>query len=266
MIPIVFVLSVTAVKDAYEDWRRYKSDEKVNHSSCRVWDRTENRYVKCEWQHIRVGDFIHLSCNEVVPADALLMKSSDQQGVCYLQTSNLDGESNLKQRQVINSLHERRFEPAKFSATVECELPNNQIYKFNGFLLHSNGERESVNKNNLLLRGCQIRNTDFVEALVLYAGSETKAMLNNSGPRYKRSRLERLMNWDILWCVLILLLMCGVGAVASGIWLGNYIEQIKRVPFLPIGTSTINPELEAFIVFWSYIIILQVRSYYHIVI
>lgn len=60
-------------------------------------------------------------------------------------------------------------------------------------------EKESINKNNLLLRGCEIRNTDYVEGLVLYAGRETKAMLNNSGPRYKRSELERLINWDIVW-------------------------------------------------------------------
>ena len=59
--------------------------------------------------------------------------------------------------------------------------------------------KESINKNNLLLRGCEIRNTDYVEGLVLYAGRETKAMLNNSGPRYKRSELERLINWDIVW-------------------------------------------------------------------
>lgn len=68
--------------------------------------RVQERYVRTEWQNVIVGDIIHLSCNEIIPADVLLLRSSDQQGVCFVETSNLDGESNLKQRQVISSLQE----------------------------------------------------------------------------------------------------------------------------------------------------------------
>ncbi len=50
---------------------------------------------------MRVGDFIHLSCNEMIPADILILRTSDPNGLCYIETMNLDGESNLKQRQVI---------------------------------------------------------------------------------------------------------------------------------------------------------------------
>lgn len=44
-----------------------------------------------------------------------------------------------------------------------------------------------------------LQNTDFIEGIVVYAGHETKAMLNNSGPRYKRSQLEQQMNYDVIW-------------------------------------------------------------------
>lgn len=50
---------------------------------------------------------------------------------------------------------------------------------------------------------------------ICFTGHETKAMLNNSGPRYKRSKLERMMNWDIVWCVVILLVLCFIGAVGE---------------------------------------------------
>ena len=67
-----------------------------------------------------------------------------------------------------------------------------------------------------------VKNTDFVEGIVLYAGHDTKAMLNNSGPRYKRSTLEKLTNLDIIWCVVILLALCLTGAILSGFCLYVY--------------------------------------------
>lgn len=58
------------------------------------------RYIKCSWKDIKVGDLVHLSCNEMIPADILILRSSDDHGLCYIDTQNLDGEANLKQREV----------------------------------------------------------------------------------------------------------------------------------------------------------------------
>uniref|UniRef100_A0A8C3XZ95 Phospholipid-transporting ATPase n=1 Tax=Catharus ustulatus TaxID=91951 RepID=A0A8C3XZ95_CATUS len=95
---------------------------------------------------------------------------------------------------------------------------------------HSNMIEWVSARKNLLLRGCTVRNT---EAVVGIVGHETKAMLNNSGPHYKRSKLERKVNADILWCVLLLLLMCLTGAIGHGIWLNRYSE----IPFFNIPRS-----------------------------
>ena len=64
----------------------------------------DDRYVKTEWQDIYAGDIVHLSCDEIIPADILLLHSSDRAGVCHVETSNLDGETNLKQRQVVEGI------------------------------------------------------------------------------------------------------------------------------------------------------------------
>ncbi len=116
------------------------------------------------------------------------------------------------------------FQPQDFRSTVECDMPTTKIYRFHGNILHPWGERVPIGKDNLLLRECVLKNTNYVEGLVVYAGHESKAMLNNGGPRYKRSKLERQLNLEVVWCVVILIALCFIGAVGSGVWLQNYEE------------------------------------------
>ncbi|XP_048220565.1 phospholipid-transporting ATPase VD isoform X2 [Perognathus longimembris pacificus] len=222
MLPLVVVLTIIGIKDGLEDYRKYKIDKQINNLVTKVY-------------------------------------SSDPDGICHIETSSLDGESNLKQRQVVRGYAEQDSEvdPEKFSSRIECESPNNDLNRFRGFLEHSSKERVGLSKENLLLRGCTIRNTEAVVGIVVYAGHETKAMLNNSGPRYKRSKLERRANTDVLWCVLLLVIMCLTGALGHGIWLSRY----ENIIFFNIPESdghVISPVLAGFYMFWTMIILLQV--------
>ncbi|KFP99022.1 putative phospholipid-transporting ATPase VD, partial [Leptosomus discolor] len=224
-----------------------------------LYFRKEKKYIDERWKNVNVGDFIRLSRNEIIPADMVLLYSSDLDGICYIETAGLDGETNLKQRQVVRGYSEQvsEIDPEKFSSRIECESPNNDLSCFRGFVEHSNKDRVGLSKENLLLRGCTVRNTEAVVGIVVYAGHETKAMLNNSGPHYKRSKLERKVNADILWCVLLLILMCLTGAIGHGIWLSTYSE----IPFFNIPEpdgKLIPPALAGFNMFWTMIILLQV--------
>ncbi|XP_024127954.1 probable phospholipid-transporting ATPase VD isoform X2 [Oryzias melastigma] len=254
LIPIVLVLSVTAIKDVFEDFRRFHSDRLVNRQLCDVYSSLQKDYVDRCWKDVRVGDFVRLSCNEIIPADMLLLYSSDPRGVCYIETANLDGETNLKQRQMVSDLpmQDSEFSPENFHSRIECENPNNDLSRFRGFIEHSSGVRVGLHSSNLLLRSCTIRNTETVIGIVVYAGHETKAMMNNSGPRYKRSLLERRLNTDILWCVFLLLVMCLIAAVGHGLWLKDLKDPIFQVD------GETSPALAAFYVFWTMIIVLQV--------
>ncbi|CAH4036100.1 phospholipid-transporting ATPase VD isoform X1 [Pieris brassicae] len=258
MLPVLFVLTVTAIKDLFEDRRRHMSDKRINNSYCRVYNKSMERYVRLKWRDVRVGDLVHLSNNEPVPADMVLLHSSNPLGICYLDTCNLDGETNLKQRIVVPGFKEKRleFNPIKFKSTVEVERPSTKIYRFTGTISHPNGIRVPLNSDNLLLRDCTIKNTDYVEGIVVYAGHETKAMLNNGGPRYKCSKLEKKMNTDVIWCVLVLLFLCCAGAVGCKIWFDNYYPYVNKLPpFIPRADL---PAYEGLLIFWTYIIILQV--------
>ncbi|XP_068195693.1 phospholipid-transporting ATPase VD isoform X2 [Antennarius striatus] len=254
MIPLLVVLTVIAVKDALEDYRRYLFDKKVNNNTVQVFCGNQKAYVEQRWKDVRVGDFVRLSCNEIIPADMLLLHSSDPHGVCYIETANLDGETNLKQRQVVLDLPMQGGDMTleSFHSRIECENPNNDLNRFRGYMEHPNGVRVGLHNRNLLLRSCTIRNTETVVGIVVYAGHETKAMMNNSGPRYKRSQLEKHLNTDVLWCVLLLIVMCLTTSIGHGLWLRNLKDPLFETD------GELSPALAAFYVFWTMIIVLQV--------
>ncbi|XP_070983886.1 phospholipid-transporting ATPase VD-like isoform X2 [Oncorhynchus clarkii lewisi] len=216
--------------------------------------RKRQMYVDQRWQDVHVGDFVRLSCNEIIPADMLLLYSSDPHGVCYIETANLDGETNLKQRQVVRDLPRQGSEltPENFHSRIECENPNNDLSRFRGFMEYPSKARVGLHNNNLLLRSCTIRNTETVIGIVVYAGHETKAMKNNNGPRYKRSKLERRLNVDVLWSVVLLVIMCLTAAIGHGLWLRNLKDTSFLIP------DTTSPALSGFYLFWTMIIVLQV--------
>uniref|UniRef100_A0A8C3LAJ9 Phospholipid-transporting ATPase n=1 Tax=Chrysolophus pictus TaxID=9089 RepID=A0A8C3LAJ9_CHRPC len=259
MIPLIVVLLASMIKDAIEDYKKYQFDKKINSSTSRVYDKKDHAYVEKCWKDVRVGDFVQLQCNETIPADILLLYSSDQNGICHLETANLDGETNLKQRRVVMGFSSQNtsFEPEFFQNTIICEMPNNDLNKFKGYMEQPNHERIGFNIESLLLRGCTIRNTEVAIGIVIYAGHETKAMLNNNGPRYKRSKIERRMNVDIFLCVGLLFTMCLVGSIGHGIWSGSFPEHPPYdVP--DENGNFLSPVLSGFYMFLTMIILLQV--------
>ncbi|XP_052561634.1 phospholipid-transporting ATPase VA isoform X1 [Tympanuchus pallidicinctus] len=261
LAPVLFILAVTAIKDLWEDYSRYRSDQEINHMECLVYCRTEKKYISRYWKEVKIGDFVQLRCNEIIPADILLLSSSDPDGLCHIETANLDGETNLKQRQVVRRFLEldSEFDPLKFTSVIECENPNNDLSRFRGSIVHKSGKKDGLFKENLLLRGCTIRNTEEVVGIVIYAGHETKALLNNNGPRYKRSKLERQMNADVLWCILILLIMCLFSAIGHGLWVWQYGEKKKPVFDVPGPDGKyLSPVLASVYLFLTAIIVFQV--------
>ncbi|XP_066489011.1 phospholipid-transporting ATPase VD [Tiliqua scincoides] len=260
MLPLTLVLTVIAIKDGLEDYTKYKLDKQINNLITQVYSRKDKSYVEKFWKDVQVGNIIRLSCNEEIPADMVLIYSTDVNGICHIETSSLDGETNLKQRLVVKGYAEQdsEIDPEDFTSTIECEPPNNDLNSFRGFLEHSDKERVGLSKENLLLRGCTVRNTEAVVGIVVYAGHETKAMLNTAASRYKRSKLEKKLNGDILWCVVILAVMCSISAVGHGLWLSGGGSDMPLYEIPDSNGKRMSPLLGGFFRFWSTIILLQV--------
>ncbi|KAF6731409.1 putative phospholipid-transporting ATPase VB [Oryzias melastigma] len=250
---------LTALKDGWEDFRRYQSDKKLNNTPCLIYSRKEKRFMERRWKDVRVGDFVKVVSNETVPADLLLLHTSDPNNVCHIETANLDGETNLKQRKAISGLctSSNVFEPESFNWTVVCEKPNNNLNHFKCFVEKPDREKTGAGIESLLLRGCTVRNTEHSVGFVVYAGHETKSMLNNNGPRYKRSKLERRLNVDVFFCVLLLFIMCLIGSLGHYLWL----KGLSDVPPFLVSDSKghlDSPGLSSFYMFFTMIILLQI--------
>eukprot|EP00163_Fabomonas_tropica_P014186 TRINITY_DN2587_c0_g3_i1.p1 TRINITY_DN2587_c0_g3~~TRINITY_DN2587_c0_g3_i1.p1 ORF type:complete len:1153 (+),score=165.86 TRINITY_DN2587_c0_g3_i1:130-3588(+) len=223
ILPLMFVLSVTAGKEIYEDYRRHRRDKLTNNSPCRIL--RDRQFHDCVWTDVVVGDVLQLHGGDPIPADILLLSSSEPLGMAYVETSNLDGETNLKIRQAIAetqpaSGHEASEEEVidflyDLQGSVQCEQPNRELYRFNGFI--DLDQQYPLGPKQVLLRGTSIRNTKVAYGLVLNTGNDTKLMQNSTDPPAKRSNLEISMNKQILSIFAFQLTLCFVCGLIGGI-------------------------------------------------
>ncbi|XP_004937186.2 phospholipid-transporting ATPase ID isoform X1 [Gallus gallus] len=255
VVPLVLVLAVSGVKDAIDDFNRHKSDNHVNNRPVQV---LINGTLKDEkWMNIQVGDIIKLENNNFVTADLLLLSSSEPHSLVYIETAELDGETNLKVKQALTvtaELGEDLQKLTDFNGEVRCEAPNNKLDNFTGTLA-LRGEKYALDNEKMLLRGCTIRNTEWCFGLVIYAGPDTKLMQNSGRTTFKRTSIDRLMNVLVLMIFVFLAVMCLILAIGNCIWESDkgYHFQV----YLPWAEDVTSAPFSAFLMFWSYVIILN---------
>uniref|UniRef100_A0A3B4EG29 Phospholipid-transporting ATPase n=1 Tax=Pygocentrus nattereri TaxID=42514 RepID=A0A3B4EG29_PYGNA len=254
IVPLVLVLSITAVKDATDDYFRHKSDNQVNNRQSQVL--INGILQKEKWMNVRVGDIIKLENNQFVAADLLLLSSSEPHGLCYIETAELDGETNMKVRQSL-SVTSELGDPnhlAQFDGEVVCEPPNNKLDRFCG-TLYWRECKYGLSNQNMLLRGCVLRNTESCYGLVIFAGPDTKLMQNSGRTKFKRTSIDRLMNTLVLWIFGFLVCMGVILAIGNAVWereVGFLFQS-----YLPWDPPVDNFLFSAFLSFWSYVIILN---------
>uniref|UniRef100_A0A8C6VNT6 Phospholipid-transporting ATPase n=1 Tax=Naja naja TaxID=35670 RepID=A0A8C6VNT6_NAJNA len=152
----------------------------------------------------------------------------EPQAMCYIETANLDGETNLKIRQgLIQTANlQSKEDLMKMSGTIECEGPNRHLYDFTGNLRLENQSPLPIGPDQILLRGAQIRNTQWVLGIVVYTGHDTKLMQNSTKAPLKRSNVDKVTNMQILILFCILLVMALVSSVGALLWNRTHGEVI----------------------------------------
>uniref|UniRef100_A0A8C7M7I4 Phospholipid-transporting ATPase n=1 Tax=Oncorhynchus kisutch TaxID=8019 RepID=A0A8C7M7I4_ONCKI len=249
-VPLVMVLLITAVKDATDDYVNISLNSITFYSFV-----LQNE----KWMNVRVGDIIKLENNHFVTADILLLSSSEPYGLCYIETAELDGETNLKVRQALTVTSDLGADITKlvdFNGEVICEPPNNKLDKFTG-TLYWRDNKYPLDNEKMLLRGCVLRNTEWCFGMVVFAGLQTKLMQNCGRTKFKRTSIDKLMNTLVLWIFGFLVCMGVILAIGNTIW-EQKVGRSFSVYLLwdePIRNN--NVVFSGFLTFWSYIIILN---------
>ncbi|XP_077210179.1 aminophospholipid ATPase 3 isoform X3 [Tasmannia lanceolata] len=220
MVPLSLVLLVSLVKEAFEDWKRLQNDMVINSSPIDILQ--DQKWESIPWKKLQVGDLVRVKQDGFFPADLLLLASTNPDGVCYTETANLDGETNLKIRKALERTWDYLLpdKAAEFKGEIQCEQPNNSLYTFTGNLIIQK-QTLPLSPNQILLRGCSLRNTEYIVGVVVFTGHETKVMMNSMNVPSKRSTLERKLDKLILTLFGVLFLMCLIGAIGSGVFISR---------------------------------------------
>uniref|UniRef100_A0A673YFQ5 Phospholipid-transporting ATPase n=1 Tax=Salmo trutta TaxID=8032 RepID=A0A673YFQ5_SALTR len=253
LVPLVLVLGITAIKDLVDDLARHRMDNEINNRKCEVL--LDGRFQVSKWMNIHVGDVVRLKKNDHIPADILLLSSSNPNSLCYVETAELDGETNLKFKMGLKATDERLQEEhqlAQFDAMIVCEEPNNRLDKFTG-TMRWRKDQFPLDLDNMMLRGCRIRNTDACHGLVIFAGADTKIMRNGGKTRFKRTKIDELMNYMVYTIFVILVLLCAGLAIGNTFW---YEAVGRKAWYLNDGKDQ-TASYRGFLSFWGYIIVLN---------
>jgi phospholipid-transporting ATPase len=197
ILTFCFVLFFTMLKEGYEDFMRYRQDKEINLKMAKVWNHRTNEWENKYWQDLKVGEVVRVEKNQQFPADLLMLKSSAETGLSFVDTMNLDGETNLKEKLCLKETKPLSEEDiTSMHGVIDCEGPNEYLDGWEGTL---NSPRFGVgllacNFKQLLLRGTILRNTAWVLGIIIYAGHDTKSMKNSKNPPQKISNVQRKMN------------------------------------------------------------------------
>lgn len=265
LVPLLIFVGISMAKEGLDDWRRYRLDREENNRFVSVLrpgqgliDLTEastsdlsalsdsQDWVSIKWKEIRVGDVIKLERDQPVPADIVLLHAQGPNGVAYIETMALDGETNLKNRQPCQSV-------SKVCATVEdmctnsihfaVEDPNLDLYKFDGNAVVNGQEKLPLTNNEIVYRGSILRNTERVFGMAIYTGEECKIRMNaNKNPRIKSPSLQAKVNRVVMLIVVLVVVLAIACTIAYKYWSQDvessawYLSQAD-VEYGPIFTS-----------------------------
>jgi phospholipid-transporting ATPase len=236
------VLAASAIKELLEDYKRKQADTALNSSKAHVL--RGSTFTETKWINVAVGDIVRVESEHPFPADLVLLASSEPEGLCYIETANLDGETNLKIKQALpeTSTLVSPSELSRLGGRIKSEQPNSSLYTYEATMTMQagGGEKElPLNPEQLLLRGATLRNTPWIHGVVVFTGHETKLMRNATAAPIKRTKVERQLNWLVLLLIgilLVLSIVCTIGDLVQRSLSGQSLAYLYLEKTTDVGT------------------------------
>lgn len=236
LVPLVFVLAVTGIKDLIEDRARGKIDKVKNDAIVKLF--ADGEWKEVPAKDLRVGDMIQIQDNKRLPADVLVCGSGVPAGThCFVDTKELDGESNLKPKTVPRTLlsNAQSLEAlSKLAFSLRCDMPNGNMHEWNGDVTWGDldgqdkysGEPENLNITNIIYADCVLRNTPWLIAMVIYTGEDTKIRQNMraqlKNPRYKQTTMFHDISRVMLFMGILQIALCLICGILSAFFQNSH--------------------------------------------
>jgi len=196
----VFVLILTMIKEAIQDYSRFKYDLLNNNKI--VKKHCKGQWIDSRSEDLVPGDIIKVNKDEEASADILIISCSNTNGICYIDTKNLDGEIHLKEKICVELLKEiNEDELSNIQGNIKCDAPNENLNLWEGFMC-INDNMSVVTQSSLLLKGCYLKNIDYAIGIIIYTGNSTKIMKNNKKRKFKVTKIFHKMN-SILYSIFL---------------------------------------------------------------
>lgn len=217
---LIIVLLVSAIKEVMEDIKRANADKELNNTKVLVLNPDTREFQLKKWVNVVVGDVVKVNNEESFPADLLILSSSEPEGLCYIETANLDGETNLKIKQAKTEtaplVSPSSLVDELSHAQILSEQPNSSLYTYEGTLTNLRSHNKlPFSPQQLLLRGATLRNTQWINGVVIFTGHETKLMRNATAAPIKRTDVERIINLQIIALFSILITLSLVSTIGN---------------------------------------------------
>ena len=212
-------MSIAAYLEIIDDLKRHQYD--ISENSKKRLVKTEDEFVEVETQHLEPGYILKLHKNDSVPADVVILHSSDPEGLVHVDTSGIDGENNLKLKYpVFND---------------EVDFKNGEIHLEPVLKIDEiNGRISLKDKNyplttfNFVLKGCVIKHTDFVLALVLFSGKNCKMAASISQAKSKRTKMDSLRNKHLFFIFVFVLLLSLLFTIGNRMYTVLYLKEKRK--------------------------------------
>ena len=266
ILPLVFVLAVSLIREAVEDCKRGSLDRQQNNEPTYVY--RNKRWEQTQSGDLDIGELVFVVKDQTFPADLILIDSKLNDGLCFIETATLDGEKTLKQKEapkeMVGKLNVNQEEPLDgfdISGHVLTDPPNQDLYLLSKIMkIKFNNEEEMLiplSAKQLLLKGAKLKNTPWIVGIVVYVGHDCKIMKNAKDPVTKYSSLERLMNFGLVAIFIIQAILCILAAILRGTYYHhNNLDDYDMHPS-GFGYTKYSYGVESFLNYFTYMLLLN---------